>query len=815
MEDFQALRLAVEAGFGWTSRQALCDLCCALWAKSRRDRDLVATLFTQLDLDDWILSESDAPLDHQPPPEPPGNEPTGFSVRLIPSLNDVLGIPTEGRKLIIVAAVNNVLHFRIFDGDGKVVVDADEKRLTEQARRIEDLRKQLESLWPPHELTRSDKSRIITAVTSIVLDPYQLLQMVRIRRTPEPVTYRDDPNEQHGPIVGTRGAHSLHLPEEFAVGRYLVTNATFLEFVREGGYHRDDFWKGVNYAGFLCGDGLTRGPASWPSNRGPRPEQRHHPVTGISFVEALAFCRWLQRTKPDLLESGWRWGLPQEDMWEYVARTESGLRYPWGNEFEPDRCNSAEQKLGTTSEVTRFPRGRSSVPGAPDVEGCYDMAGNVWELVVAEDTRFESCVLRGGSYRNTQAVVQSYLRLHRVSIYHRPPDFGFRCAQYPEQGHDLRLMSSVNDVSGIPTEGKRLIIVAAVHDVLHFRIFDSDGEMVVNTDEKRLTDQAQQIESLRKQLESLWPPHGLTSSEKDGGIVAVTSIVGYHLSTKSALQEESPVVEPLPRLRPRPIHERRLRLTARPFVFVPQFPLNYREVAQAWRRLRRPLRAGPSVELDVDASVVRWCRQGVISQAVLVPRRRNTANLLLLVDRQGSMAPFHAFLEEVCHAIEEAGRLERAAVYYFHDVPAEGSDPEVLRGVAEGLFRPLDPIIPEIPPLTTGDLYRDRELLDPVPIEEVLSRDASGAAVVLFSDGGAARRRRDTLRLLDTLAFFKALRNHTDRYVWLNPLPQRNWLHTTCAEIARHVPMFPLDRRGIYLAVNVLRGHVYPLERPL
>ena len=94
-------------------------------------------------------------------------------------------------------------------------------------------------------------------------------------------------------------------------------------------------------------------------------------------------------------------------------------------------------------------------------------------------------------------------------------------------GCDLRLMSSVNDVSGIPTEGKSLIIVAAVDHVLHFRIFDGDGKMVVDTDEKRLTEQARQIEDLRKQLESLWPPHELTGSEKDRVITAVTSIVGH------------------------------------------------------------------------------------------------------------------------------------------------------------------------------------------------------------------------------------------------------------------------------------------------
>ena len=94
-----------------------------------------------------------------------------------------------------------------------------------------------------------------------------------------------------------------------------------------------------------------------------------------------------------------------------------------------------------------------------------------------------------------------------------------------EQGYSLRLMVSVNDVSGIPTAGKSLIIVAAVNSVLHFRIFDGDSKMVVDTDEKGLADQAQQIENLRKQLESLWPPHSLTSSEADRIITAVTSII--------------------------------------------------------------------------------------------------------------------------------------------------------------------------------------------------------------------------------------------------------------------------------------------------
>ncbi len=96
-------------------------------------------------------------------------------------------------------------------------------------------------------------------------------------------------------------------------------------------------------------------------------------------------------------------------------------------------------------------------------------------------------------------------------------------------GADLRLMSSTNGVSEVPAEGKNLLVVADVDHRLHFRIFDSDGKMVVDTDERLLTEQARKIEELRNQIESLWPPHELTGSEKRRVIAAVGSIVGYTL----------------------------------------------------------------------------------------------------------------------------------------------------------------------------------------------------------------------------------------------------------------------------------------------
>jgi hypothetical protein len=93
--------------------------------------------------------------------------------------------------------------------------------------------------------------------------------------------------------------------------------------------------------------------------------------------------------------------------------------------------------------------------------------------------------------------------------------------------YELRLMPSVKEVAGIPTAGKGLIIVAVVDQTIHFRIFDGDGQVVVDTDEKKLTEHAPQIVELRKQLEGLSPPRSLTSSEKRRIGDAVKSIVGY------------------------------------------------------------------------------------------------------------------------------------------------------------------------------------------------------------------------------------------------------------------------------------------------
>lgn len=100
----------------------------------------------------------------------------------------------------------------------------------------------------------------------------------------------------------------------------------------------------------------------------------NHPRIGVSWFEAVAFCRWLnQRFTPEQLglPVGWHVRLPTEAEWEYAASAGGTRRYPWGVEGDwPNRCNCLETGLNQTSAVGLFSRGRAAC-------GAEDLAGNV------------------------------------------------------------------------------------------------------------------------------------------------------------------------------------------------------------------------------------------------------------------------------------------------------------------------------------------------------------------------------------------------------------------------------------------------------
>ncbi len=101
-----------------------------------------------------------------------------WELKLMPSLTDVSGLPAADRKSIILAAVGQVLYFRIFDRNGKMIVDVNQTKLEESEENkkpIETLKSHVDGLWPPQNLTDSERSRIVYDIITVVghvLDKY-------------------------------------------------------------------------------------------------------------------------------------------------------------------------------------------------------------------------------------------------------------------------------------------------------------------------------------------------------------------------------------------------------------------------------------------------------------------------------------------------------------------------------------------------------------------------------------------------------------------------------------------------------------------
>ena len=253
----------------------------------------------------------------------------------------------------------------------------------------------------------------------------------------------------------------------------------------------------------------------------------------------------------------------------------------------------------------------------------------------------------------------------------------------------------------------------------------------------------------------------------------------------------------------------------RGLVLVPQYPLTAREVAQAWRHLRRPVRTGPAIELDIAATIRERGRRGVATPPVLVPRRRNAVQLLMLIDRHGSMTPFHGYIDHVVAAIRGAGRIDDVRAAYFHDLPGSVKDKAALEQMDDPFGLDLDGVLGLIGPLRGGRIYDDPGLTSPQSLDALLAESTQATVILVISDAGAARRQFDIVRLLETVAMVKALRADSGGVAWLNPAPLSWWSGTTAGQLARYIPMYELSARGLGQAVDALRGRPVPVERPL
>ena len=182
-----------------------------------------------------------------------------------------------------------------------------------------------------------------------------------------------------GPFLMGDQNEESQVPYDFAMSKVPVTNAQYRIFVEQGGYRRPEYWTEAGWAWREKEN--VEGPWSFGSDF----DLDNRPVVGVSWYEAVAFCRWLTGEAANrglvpgslLATAEWTIRLPTEAEWEKAARGPMGgpvpgRAFPWGDEFDTEKANTREGRIGTTSAVGAFPGGASPY-------GLLDLSGNVFE----------------------------------------------------------------------------------------------------------------------------------------------------------------------------------------------------------------------------------------------------------------------------------------------------------------------------------------------------------------------------------------------------------------------------------------------------
>jgi serine/threonine protein kinase/formylglycine-generating enzyme required for sulfatase activity len=201
----------------------------------------------------------------------------------------------------------------------------------------------------------------------------------------------------------------------------------------------------------------------------PVGRELNHPVVGVSWEDAQAFCRWLtdKETAEGELPKGLKYRLPTDEEWSRAVgmppelgmtpaekHQKNSSDFPWGKDYPPTKKigNYADETFhasfalkedsnnvwtknrwiagytdgyATTSPVGIFPA---------NLYGLYDMGGNVFQWCDDWfDNSHQRRVLRGGSWdTEDRSVMLSSYRHSDHTDYH-DLGYGFRCVLAPAQ----------------------------------------------------------------------------------------------------------------------------------------------------------------------------------------------------------------------------------------------------------------------------------------------------------------------------------------------------------------------------------------------
>lgn len=163
--------------------------------------------------------------------------------------------------------------------------------------------------------------------------------------------------------------HMLEI-NSFALGRYVVTNLEFDEFVRNTNYitvaeriGSSRMWTG--------GKWKYQEGVDWKNPRYDKVnihERWNHPVVQIAWEDAVTFCEWKSKRVNRIVE------LPTESEWEYACKSGSQSNWCFGDD-ELVLQDYAWYKKNLDQNIYTQPVGLKK----PNSWGLYDMHGNVRE----------------------------------------------------------------------------------------------------------------------------------------------------------------------------------------------------------------------------------------------------------------------------------------------------------------------------------------------------------------------------------------------------------------------------------------------------
>ena len=163
--------------------------------------------------------------------------------------------------------------------------------------------------------------------------------------------------------------------KDYYVAETEVTIGQYLKFCKSVNSHYPEWLeKGSVYNIYTGKDDDLK----FYENTGMSESNTNHPITGISWHDAVAFAEWV----------GGR--LPTEEEWEHAAKGGQNFIYAGSNNIDEVAYYCLEDNDIRTHPV----KGKK-----PNDYGLYDMSGNVWEWTNSWfDNSQSGRVLRGGSF---------------------------------------------------------------------------------------------------------------------------------------------------------------------------------------------------------------------------------------------------------------------------------------------------------------------------------------------------------------------------------------------------------------------------------